>query len=375
MSEVPQLPSTHQALVLTSTSAPLAVQTCPTPQPRPGSAVVRILAANIVSYARRVYNGDRAYPFPTPFVPGASAIGRVAALGPDATSLSVGQLVHVDATVRSRDDPTKNMFLLGLHSGVTPGSTKLMEGEWRDGTYAEYTRVPLENCTPLDEPRLLNELGYEVAELAYISALLVPYGGLKAVALQPGETILIAPATGAFGGAAVRVALALGARVIAAGRNTAALARLGSLSADRLVTVQITNDPATDIAAFGGTRFGAPDVFFDIAPPEAAKSTHVRSGVLALCIGGRAVLMGGVVGDVELPYGAIMHRNLVVRGQFMYGREEMRSLVKMIEGGILQVGKEAGVKVARTFELGAWEEAFDAAEKGMSEGAYAVFGP
>ncbi|KZP31541.1 GroES-like protein [Athelia psychrophila] len=375
MSQVQQPPATHQALVLTSTSAPLAVQTRPTPQARPGSAVVRVLAANIVSYACSVYNGDRAYLFPMPFVPGASAIGRVAALGTDATSLTVGQLVHIDGTVRARDDPDNNVFLLGIHSGNTPGSTKLMDGEWRDGTYAEYARVPLENCAPLDEPRLLNELGYQLAELTYISALLVPYGGIHAIALQPGETILIAPATGNFGGAAVRVALAFGARVIAAGRNTTALARLACLSTDRLVTVQITNDPAADIAAFSGTRFGAPDAFFDIAPPEAAASTHVRSGVLALRIGGRAVLMGGVPGDVALPYGAIMHRNLVVRGQFMYGRQEVRALIKMVEGGVLRIGEESGVRVAGTFGLGDWQEAFDVAEKGMGEGTYAVFGP
>ncbi|KAF7979248.1 hypothetical protein HWV62_43228 [Athelia sp. TMB] len=369
------IPATHRALVLTSTKEPLAVQTCPTPQPTPGAAVVRVLAANIVSYARSIYDGTRPYPFPTPFVPGASAIARVAALGSDATSLSVGQLVHIDATVRARDDPNQNIFLLGLHAGMTDGSSKLMHEAWRDGTYREYARVPLENCTPLDEARLLGELKYQPGDLAYISALLVPYGGLHAIAVQPGETVLIAPATGAFGSAAVHVALALGARVIAAGRNTAALARIAGLDSKRTTTVQITNDPATDMAAFTGTRFGKPDCFFDIAPPEAAASTHVRSGVLSVRTGGRVVLMGGIHGDVALPYGTIMHRNLTLKGQWMYERKEIRSLVKMIESGVLKIGNEARVGVKGIFALEQWDEAFEAAESGLKEGTFVVFAP
>lgn len=47
----------------------------------------------------------------------------------------------------------------------------------------------------------------------------------------------------------------------------------------------------------------------------------------------------------------------------MYGQKEMQSLVKMIEQEILRFGKEAGVRVAETFALGTWKEAFVTAEK------------
>jgi hypothetical protein len=93
-----------------------------------------------------------------------------------------------------------------------------MTGEWRDWTYAEYAKVPLENCVLLDETRLLGPienggLGYNVENLTQLHRLLVPYGGLRDIQLQAGETIIIAPATGAFGGRAVEVALAMGAQV------------------------------------------------------------------------------------------------------------------------------------------------------------------
>ena len=93
-----------------------------------------------------------------------------------------------------------------------------MHYEWRDWTYAEYAKVPLENCFPLDEERLLTPvdnggLGYSIETLTQLPRLLVPYGGLVDIKLQAGETIIIAPATGMFGGRAVEVALAMGAQV------------------------------------------------------------------------------------------------------------------------------------------------------------------
>ena len=193
--------------------------------PAPGSAVGRVLEAGVLSYQREIYNGQRPYPFPKPIVGGYSAIGRVAAVGPDATALQPGQLVWVDCVVRGRDDQSA-LFLWGIHEGFTEGSRKLMRDVWRDGTFAEFAKAPLESCIPLDEARLCQGLGYSIQDLMYLSYLLVPYGGLRDIKLEPGETIVVCPATGGFGGAGVQVAIAMGARVIAMGRNEQELARL-----------------------------------------------------------------------------------------------------------------------------------------------------
>lgn len=146
MAHEPGLPRTNRALILSSITEPRTVQTVPNPQPTAGSAIVRILVANVIPHMHDIYNGKRRYAFPTPVVIGTSAIGRIAAVGPDAMFLTPGQLIHVDATIRGREDPTA-VFLSGIHEGFTEGSRKLMHGEWRDSTYAEYAKVPLENCT------------------------------------------------------------------------------------------------------------------------------------------------------------------------------------------------------------------------------------
>lgn len=78
--------------------------------------------------------------------------------------------------------------------------------------------MPLENCFPLDEDRLLGSadtggLRYKLEALIYSMVPLVPYGGLIDIGLQARETIVIAPAAGSFGSRAVEIALAMGARV------------------------------------------------------------------------------------------------------------------------------------------------------------------
>lgn len=79
-----------QALVLKSISDPLTLETGPVPSPTIASAVVKILAVSVISYAREVFNGTRAYPFPKPVIPGSSAVGRIAVVPADATKLKQG---------------------------------------------------------------------------------------------------------------------------------------------------------------------------------------------------------------------------------------------------------------------------------------------
>lgn len=359
------LPDTHRALVLTSTREPLdmAVTTRPTPRPTPGSVVVRVLAAAVLSYAREVYNGTRNYPFPTPLVPGHSAIGRVAAIGPDTALLQPGQLVFIDSFIRARDDDSAR-FLSGLSEGFSDGSRKLMHGEWRDSTYAEYAKMPLESCYPLDEKRLLGSpeeggLGYNIEDLAAIGVFLVAFGGLRDVDLKVGEKVVIGPATGTFGGSAVLVALAMGAReVVAMGRNQDALARLKTFS-PRVRTVPITGDVQAETKAL---REGGPaEVFFDISPPGTAGSSHFKAGLLSLGHGGRASLMGGQWEDVPFPGRAVTTLNLQMRGKWMYEKEDVKAFIRLVESGLFTFGPAAGIKVVDKFSLEQFEAAFDTA--------------
>ncbi|KAK1245697.1 hypothetical protein MKX07_004766 [Trichoderma sp. CBMAI-0711] len=372
------LPATHRALVLHSLDTPLKVEPRPIPLIRPGNVVVRVLAANVLSYGREILDGTRPYPYPKPYVPGGSAVGRIAAVGPDCSVFSSGQLVLVDIMTRARDD-TSASYLMGIHQGFSGATAKLASDEWRDSTYAEYVKVPLENVYALDEERLLGDatkggLGYTVEDLPYLYRLLVPFGGFRDVDLKVGETILIGPATGPYGTAAVDLALALGANVVAMGRNGQVLEKLAATpTSDRVKTVQLTGDVETDTAAI--KRHGPIDVFFDISPPAAASSTHILSGILSLAHSGRVSLMGGIAGEVMVPYGAIMFNDLKLHGKFMYERKDVRQLVRMVEAGVLGLGGRIGARCEGSFGLEEWDEAFEAARGNAGPGQYVVITP
>ena len=165
---------------------------------------------------------------------------------------------------------------------------------------------------PLNEKRLTASaveggLGYDIPLLAYSAALMVPYGGLRDVNLQAGETVIIAPATGGFGGAAVLVALAMGARVIAMDRKLESLAKLKKIS-NRVETVQITGNLEGEIAALA--RYGPVDAYLDISPPKVTNSTHVKAGIMSLRHRDRVSLMGGFIGDVAIPHRVVMLKDI-----------------------------------------------------------------
>ena len=373
---IEELPKVHRALVQRVYAEPLQLETIPTPRSTPGSVIVKVIAANVITYMGDIYNGKRKYSYPTPIVPGNTAIGRVAAVGPDAVLLKPGQLVFMDCVIRGRDDPSA-IFLSGIAEGGSEGSRKLMHGEWRDSTYAEYVKAPLEICFPLNESLLCGSpsdggLGYGVERLAYISTLLVPYGGLRDIRLEAGETVIIAPATGGFGGAAVLIALAMGAKVIAMGRNAEALAKLKTLSR-RVEIVQITGNQEEEVAAL--QKFGPADAFFDISPPQASGSTHIKSAILSLRHAGRVSLMGGLLVDVGIPHLVVMRKDIKIHGKWMYSRDDIALLTKMIEIGILSLEEKNGVSIIGRYPLDKWQEAFELAAKNTAMGQIVLLNP
>jgi threonine dehydrogenase-like Zn-dependent dehydrogenase len=367
------LPSHHRALVLETIEAGLQVKEVPTPQPELGNAIVRIESASVLSYHKEVYDGTRHYTFPMPLVGGVSAIGRIAAIGPDATVLQRGQLVFCDCVIHARDDPD-TMFLSAIHDGPSEGSKKLMREVWRDGTFAEYAKVPLENCIPLNETTLCSSLGYSVSDLMYMAYLLVPFGGLRDIKLEPGETVVVSPATGGYGGAGVQVAIAMGARVIAMGRNEKELARLkdhvlsGTPNAG-IENVRITGNEAADTASL--TAFGTIDAILDFTPPHASKSTHLRSAVSALRRNGRVSLMGFVENPM-VPW-TFVGKNLSIKGKLMYEREDIVQFVKMLERGLFP--QEEDFVDTRSFKLDEWKTAFDVTAAYSGIGRHVVISP
>jgi len=323
------------AAVLEQFDRPLVVRTHPDPVLGTGEVLVDVAAAGVLPYSDEVFSGRRGYLLEPPIVPGAGAVGRVRAVGPDATRLAVGDWVLCDPTVRARDDArTPDITLLGL-SARGQGGLRLQR-HFHDGTFAQQVLVPTENAVPLGAIDAA-----DAGRWCALNVLLVPYGGLLAGDLRPGETILVSGATGNFGSAGVAVALAMGAaRVVAPGRNEVVLAELVDRFGPRVVPVTLTGDESRDRAEMAAAAAGPVDLVLDLLPPD-APGTAVRAAAMTVREYGRVVLMGGVGmqggDDLTFPYPWLMRNSITVRGQWMYPRGSATALIALVRAGLLDL--------------------------------------
>jgi alcohol dehydrogenase len=326
-----------QAAILNAFATPLEIVTLPDPTPGTGEVIVDVHATRVLAYAGDVFSGARNYLLTLPAIPGAGAIGRVRSIGPDATRLQPGDWVICDPTVRARDDAQSPDIILQGLTAASPAALKLQDYH-RHGAFAEQMRLPTENVT-----RIGTIAPADAPSWAAATNALVPLGGMLAGALQAGETIVVNGATGAFGAAAVAVALALGAGcVIATGRNTTALADLARRHPDRLRTVAMQTDETADHQAIRAASPGPIDMVFDILPP-AATAAQVRAAATTVRPNGRIVLMGGVGmqagGGLDLPYAWLMRNNITLRGQWMYPPTTPARLAQLIRAGLLPLDR------------------------------------
>lgn len=151
---------------------------------------------------------------------GHEGVGRIAALGSHVSdldpSVQIGQRVGVAWT---RDICGTCDFCTDLvHEGETRCAKALHSGKAYDGTFAQYTLVPLRYLTVI--PEYFDDVPDE--EIAPIlCGGLTAYKAVKGCNITPGQWLVVSGAGGGVGALAVAFARAMGYRVIAveAGRS------------------------------------------------------------------------------------------------------------------------------------------------------------
>ena len=324
-----------RAAVLNDFGSALIVETLPQPVLGAGEVIVDVAAAGVASYTAAIFSGARNYMLELPIVPGPGGIGRIRATGPEATRLSVGDWVFVDPSIRSREDTVRpDSILLGWTAHDEAALP--LHRVYHDGSYAEQVRVPTENVTPLGDLDAA-----DAGRWCALSTLLVPYGGLLALDLAPGETVVINGATGGFGSAGVAVALAMGAgRVVATGRNTRALDALVDRFGPRVRAAAMSGVEDDDRNFIREQAEGPIDCVLDLLPRQAS-AAQVRAAVMAVRPGGRVALMGGVGSgsdpDLSLPYRWFVHAGITIRGVWMYPPTAVPRMIRMIRTGLIDL--------------------------------------
>jgi NADPH:quinone reductase-like Zn-dependent oxidoreductase len=168
------------------------------------------------------------------------------------------------------------------------------------GSMAERTVVPASRCVPLPD------------DLDDITAAAIATPGMSSwTALKDrarftaGETVLVNGATGTAGRLAVQVARYLGAKkVIATGRNAAALQSLKTLGADTMIRLADNGDAPED--AFKEPLAGGVDVILDYLWGPSAERLLTSASKAGLAAPLRFVQIGTAGGaEIALP-GAIL---------------------------------------------------------------------
>ena len=303
-----------------------------TPEPRPGSVLVRIEASALMSYLKAYVEGKLPVynPPPGPFTIGTNGVGVVEAVGRDVWHLKPGQRVVLSShfvTPENVDEPAQ--ILIGLTSSLDAAQVL---ADWPDGTLAEYALMPVEAVTPAEDLDAL-----DAPQLVTIGRCIIPFGGLLRGRLAVGETLVVNGATGAYGTAAVLLGVAMGAaRVIAAGRNGSALEAVARAGGPRVSTVTLTGDVHKDAGALRETAGGGAHIAFDMVG-QARDPNSTLAALHSLRRGGRLVLMGSMTTDLPIPYTALMLNGWEILGQFMYPASAYRRLLDLLRSGLLHI--------------------------------------
>ncbi len=250
--------------------------------------------------------GSSAITFPR--IQGADVAGTIAAVGEGVDAGRMGERVVIDP------------WLLAVGNWQDAARSDYFGSEC-DGGYADYTAVRAENAIAISSD--LTDAELATFPCAYTTAEnLVARTGL-----QPGETVVIAGASGGVGSAAVQLCRLRGAKVIAIASTTKA-GLVTSLGATAVVD---RDDP--DLEGAVRAAAGGP---LDVALDVVGGKTFMPL-VNALRQGGRYSTSGCISGPmVEFDLRQLVYKDLQFTGATIVPPGTMVRLVGLIEQGLLK---------------------------------------
>src|SRR5215211_553606 len=295
----------------------------PTPEPRPGEALVRLHAAALNRMDVMVRNGWPGIKLELPHINGADGAGEVAAFGDDTEKaenreIELGDHVVINANLGcgecefcldGKDNMCRKWRLLG---------------ETVRGTYAEYVSLPLKQLYRL--PKDFDFHQAAAAALVYQTAWhsLVTRGQLR-----KDETVLIVGAGGGVNTASVQIAKWLGAQVVVVGSDAKKLEMAESLGADILIDRSKEEDWSK--AVFLATNKRGVDVTVDNI------GTTFMQSLRALRKGGRLLTVGNSGGpNFEIDNRYLFAKHLSIIGSTMSTLSEFKEVMDLIVAGILK---------------------------------------
>ena len=296
--------------------AGVSLKDIPTPTPRAGEVLVRVLAAGVNFPDLLMTRGEYQMKPPLPFVGGRELAGEIVGLGEGVEGWAIG-----DAVV---------------------GGAKL-------GGFAEFAVLPA--AAIRRKPDRLSFAQAAAVGAAYLTAYVAL---VRRARLEPGEWVLVHGAAGGVGLAAVDLAKALGGKVIAASASDAKL----KIVADEYAPDAVLNVTKGFREAVKAITGGGADVIYDpVGGDVFDESTR------CIAFDGRLLVVGFTSGriptiSVNMPLIKGFSVMGVRAGEYGRrfpdkGRENMDAVWKLANEGVIRP------RVHAELPLGRWREAFD----------------
>lgn len=326
----------------------------PTPEPKPGEALVRLRAAALNRMDVMVRNGWPGLKLDLPHINGADGAGEIVALGsplqmydgrvggtppyrdPLGEGLGVGSRVVINANLGCGQCDT---CLSGWDNMCRDWH---LLGETVRGTYAEYVTIPVRQLYKLPD-----DFDFHTAAAAALVYQTAWHSLITRGRLQAGETVLVVGAGGGVNTASVQIAKFAGAQVIVVGSNAKKLAAAESLGAD--ILVDRSQNENWSKAVFDATNKRGVDVVVDNV------GTTFMQSLRCLKKGGRLLTVGNSGGPrFEIDNRYIFVKHISIIGSTMSHLKDFSTVMDLVMAGKLKP------VIDRTFPL---EEAAAAQER------------
>jgi L-iditol 2-dehydrogenase len=295
----------------------LSLERVPVPEPRPGQARIRVTGAGICGTDQHILDGD--YASRPPVTLGHEVAGFVDAVGAEVDPAWIGALVA----------PETAFSTCGACPWCRNGKPMLCRervsiGSGTDGGFAAAMVVPA---------RLLHRLpdGLDPHAAALLEPLAcVCNSVLDPNRIEPGDTVIVSGA-GPVGLLAAQVARAAGGDITVTGTDVDA-ERLAIARDLGFATRNVADgDDRAALDELGRSR--AVDVVLECAGAAAAVAAALRW----IRPGGRLVQIGLIAGDVAVPFGEIVTRELAVSAGFGSSPRSWRRAVRLVEQGAIEL--------------------------------------
>ncbi len=300
---------------------PVAVREVPDPDPVVGGVVVEVRATGLCRSDWHGWAGHDDDITTLPHVPGHELAGVVAAVGPGVARWSVGDRV----TVPFVEGCGACEWCDSGNAQVCPRQQQPGFTHW--GSFAEYVALHAADTNLVAIPEHVPFKAAASLGCRFATAYRALIGRAR---LEPGEWLTVV-GSGGVGLSAVMIGKALGARVIAVDRNTAALAAATRLGADHVILAD-GSDVAAKVHALSG---GGSHVALDAVGGEQA----CTDAILSLRRRGRHVQVGllpPVDGHPRIPMARAIGWELDLLGSHGMAAADYPDMLALIDSGALR---------------------------------------